>query len=547
MTAYGFSEQVFGGKYRLGDLIGKGGFGVVYRAEHLDLHRQQAIKILLEQYLNDPKYYERFLREAHIVANMDHKNIVHIDDIGTQEIRRIKFPYLVMPFISGGTLEDLLRDTQGLSSLEDVSHFLEDICNALEYAHSENIAHLDLKPRNLLLHQDGRLMLTDFGLAHFVSQNSISGGTSLNHGTPRYMAPEHLAGRPDRRSDIFSVGVLLAEMLLGLDVFNEQLPAECPRPQLRSRPEIPAGIEDVLGNALAKQIKYRYQTAADLLTDFKRAMNQKPTAFNIPISDRNEGATGKIDTYRNVETPTTNFQATQIPPGTSFLYVEEGGNRGAAYPLPSYDITLGRSRERTYFINDVSVSRAHATIQALPDGSYAIRDDGSVNGTRLNGTFLKPHVSQILQDQDQIYLGSHVLVFVFNNPSWNRPTPAPPSFIRSKGNPTPPPSSQHHGAGTPRLLIEIGREPGRTYALTDKKYSIGSNENCNITLNDPDVESWHASILRASDGTYSLKHESMLNLTKINGQVIKRFTLQPLQNGDRIQIGQHVLVFSAWY
>src|SRR5579885_2133670 len=270
------SNQKLGEKYLLGELLGQGGFGVVYKAEHILLHRPQAIKILLEQYLNSLKFRERFTREAQTLAALDHPNIVHVDDFGIEGSRA----YLVMPYIGGGTLHGLLRARQGPLGLDEIGRYLEQICAALYYAHARNVAHLDLKPANLLIQDDGRLVLSDFGLAHLMGEGAIEGGASLQFGTPAYMAPEHLRGLRDRRSDVYSLGVILYQMLVGHAPFEGSTPAaimikqltEPPPPLREARPDLPKPLEDVLAKALEKQPEERYQTPGELFLDFKAAL-----------------------------------------------------------------------------------------------------------------------------------------------------------------------------------------------------------------------------------------------------------------------------------
>ena len=162
------SGQTLGGKYLLAELLGEGGFGAVYRGHHLLLDRPQAIKVLHEHYFRKPKFRERFLREAQIVAALDHPHIVHIDDFGMDE-QEAK-TYLVMPFIGGGTFSKILKELQEPLPVEQVILYLEQICSALDYAHQRGVVHLDLKPLNLLIREDGGLLLSDFGLAHFLKQ-----------------------------------------------------------------------------------------------------------------------------------------------------------------------------------------------------------------------------------------------------------------------------------------------------------------------------------------------------------------------------------------
>jgi len=268
------SGQYIGGKYLLGPLLGQGGFGVVYKGAHVLLKRPQAIKILLEQHFHSPKFRERFLREAQTLASLDHPHIVHIDDFGMEGNRA----YLVMPYVSGGTLADGLR--AGPLDLPTVSAYLEQICAALGYAHAQGIVHLDLKPLNLLVHQDGRLLLSDFGLAHLLAQGAIAGGTSLQFGSPLYMAPEHFDGHPGQQSDLYALGVILYQMLTGRVPFEGSSPVavmrkhltEEPQPLRVTRPELPAAIEGVMGQALAKNPAWRYGSANELLAEWKKAL-----------------------------------------------------------------------------------------------------------------------------------------------------------------------------------------------------------------------------------------------------------------------------------
>ncbi|HLV97066.1 MAG TPA: serine/threonine-protein kinase [Ktedonobacterales bacterium] len=264
------------GNYHLTHLLGRGGFGEVYEAEHVLLQRKQAIKILLEQHLSDHKIRERFLREARTLAGLDHPHIVHVDELGAEG----DLIYLVMSYVSGGTLHEMLRQQAGLLDLGRVRHYLEQICAALTYAHARKVVHLDLKPLNLLVHEDGHLLLSDFGLAHLLNQGALQGGTSLLFGSPHYMAPEHLRGQPDWRSDLYALGVILYQMLTGCLPFDGNNPQEVmlkqvmePPPLLENaRPGLPAELEDVLTKALAKNPEERYQTAGELLAAFKAAL-----------------------------------------------------------------------------------------------------------------------------------------------------------------------------------------------------------------------------------------------------------------------------------
>jgi serine/threonine protein kinase len=277
------SGQTLEGRYLIGELLGEGGFGMVYAGRHLLLDRPQAIKVLLERYFRQPKFRERFLKEAKIVAALDHMNIVHIDTFGMEE--QTASAYLVMPFIRGGTFQDVLKDArkqQRPLDMRQVVYALEQISSALDYAHQRGVVHLDLKPQNLLVHDDGRLLLADFGLAHLLKQARLEGGTSLKYGTPHYMAPEHIQGHPEKQSDVYALGVMLYEMLVGRRPFEgEGLGVEAvmlkhltdlPLPLRKWRPDLPLELEGVLERALAKEAALRYQSAGELLVAFKDAL-----------------------------------------------------------------------------------------------------------------------------------------------------------------------------------------------------------------------------------------------------------------------------------
>jgi serine/threonine-protein kinase len=277
MTKRGpLSGQRVGEKYLLGEVLGEGGFGVVYQAHHLPSQRQQAVKILLERHFSKREFRERFLREARVVAALDHPNIIGIDDFGVEPSRA----YLVMPFIKGGTFQGILRKQQRFLEFGQIVFYLGQICAALDYAHANGVVHLDLKPLNFLVHDDGRLLLADFGLAHFMKQDVVAGGSSLLFGTPHYMAPEHLKGHPEKRSDLFSLGVILYQMLVGRLPFEGRTPLAVmiknvmewpPAPRVLRR-ELPQEVEDVVAKALAKQPEHRYQTANGLFSAFKTAL-----------------------------------------------------------------------------------------------------------------------------------------------------------------------------------------------------------------------------------------------------------------------------------
>lgn len=257
------------GSYELIRQLGEGGMAQVYLARDIRLGREVAVKVLDRQLGARPGFRERFLREARVAAALDHPNIVPLYDFSESDPLHL---YLVMPFVSGGSLQDRLKEAP--FSVDQVATYGAQIADALEYAHLRGVVHRDVKPANMLLHADGRLLLSDFGLAKILSA-SARPAAPRNHpdaGTPEYMAPEQINGRSDERSDIYALGVVLYLLLTGRLPFTGstsakvmerhlyRLPAE-PR---RLNPNITPAMQGVVLRALAKHPEDRYQRASEL-------------------------------------------------------------------------------------------------------------------------------------------------------------------------------------------------------------------------------------------------------------------------------------------
>ncbi|HLJ81378.1 MAG TPA: serine/threonine-protein kinase, partial [Ktedonobacterales bacterium] len=256
------------GSYELVRRLGEGGMAQVYLARDIRLGREVAVKVLDARLAERPGFRERFLREARVAAALDHPNIVPLYDFGDTE----HLLYLVMPFVSGGSLQDVLRRAP-LSAGEVVTYGSQ-MTDALEYAHKRGVVHRDVKPANMLLHADGRLMLSDFGLAKILGPNSRS-AIPRGHpdaGTPEYMAPEQIEGRTDERSDIYALGVVLYLLLTGHLPFTGSTSTAVMEGHLYRLPEDPRvlnpavtpAMQAVIVRALAKHSADRYQSAGEL-------------------------------------------------------------------------------------------------------------------------------------------------------------------------------------------------------------------------------------------------------------------------------------------
>jgi len=197
------------GSYELLRRLGEGGMAQVYLARDIRLGREVAVKVLDQRLAERPGFRERFEREARVAASLDHPNIVQLYDFGDSE-RQL---YLVMPYVSGGSLQDMLRRAPFAGG--EVATFGSQMADALDYAHQRGVIHRDVKPANMLVHADGRLLLSDFGLAKILSsaQPQAAPRRHPDAGTPEYMAPEQIEGRSDERTDIYALGVVLYLLL----------------------------------------------------------------------------------------------------------------------------------------------------------------------------------------------------------------------------------------------------------------------------------------------------------------------------------------------
>jgi serine/threonine protein kinase len=270
-------------RYRILEQLGEGGMATVYKAYDTRLDRNVAVKFirtenlapdLLEQSL------KRFEREAKALGKLTHPNIVSVSDYGQYEGR----PYLVMEYLPGGTLKQKLGKPM---PWREAIQLLLPIAEALDYAHSQNMIHRDVKPANILLTQRGQPMLTDFGIAKILDLNETVDltGTSMAVGTPDYMAPEQATAKTvDSRADIYSLGIVLYEMVTGrrpfmadtpLAVMFKQASDPLPSPK-RFVPDLPDGVEKILWKALAKQPENRYQSMDEFAAALKRQMADIP-------------------------------------------------------------------------------------------------------------------------------------------------------------------------------------------------------------------------------------------------------------------------------
>jgi serine/threonine protein kinase len=445
--------------------IGQGGMATVYKAYQPALDRFVAIKVLPAAYAKDPTFMERFVREARAIAKLYHPHILPVHDFGEQD----GTTYIVMEYVSGGTLKRRLKPSQPMP-LRDAIDLILQTCQALECAHQHNIVHRDIKPGNMLLRSDNFLLLSDFGIAKILEANTVLTRTGVGIGTPQYMSPEQSTGLPNvgPRSDLYSLGIVLyqavagrvpfgspgdAPLTISLKHVNEPLP-----PPRQFAPDLPPPLEQVIIKSLEKDPDKRYQTATDMIEalnnvnmalrgpsiGFSTAFQAVAPQFSPPPSSHIEPPSvggGQPSTPVSplpASQGVTCFRCSAVNlPGKLFCttcgYDLSGrrgqndravGPTGRPYyarfsmmngPLTGRHFTLhqdttsiGRTTGNDIIIPDLTVSRQHALLR-FESGRWVVEDKNSANGTFVNGVRIR--WPQPLSEGDQLRFGDEIVIF----------------------------------------------------------------------------------------------------------------------------------------
>jgi serine/threonine protein kinase/beta-lactam-binding protein with PASTA domain len=279
--------RLLGGRYELDGIVGRGGMAEVYRARDIRLDRVVAVKTLRDDLARDQTFQARFRREAQSAASLNHPSIVAVYDTGEDSSTTSHIPYIVMEYVDGRTLRDLLRDDRRLLP-ERALEITDGVLRALDYSHRNGIIHRDIKPGNVMLTRSGQVKVMDFGIARAVSDaQATMTQTAQVIGTAQYLSPEQARGeRVDARSDLYSTGCLLYELLTGRPPFLGDSPVaiayqhvrEDPIPPSHLDPEVPAWADGIVLRAMAKDPRERYQSAGDFRADIQRALSGMPVA-----------------------------------------------------------------------------------------------------------------------------------------------------------------------------------------------------------------------------------------------------------------------------
>ncbi len=305
-------------RYQLLEELGSGGMAEVFRARDLMLDRYVAIKILRKDFSGNPDFQNHFRQEARAAANLSHPNIVTVHDFGFAE----DMLFIVMEYIPGKDLKNLLRQ-RGRFSIEDGIPLIIQACAGIGYAHRAGLVHCDIKPHNMLVSPDGRLKVTDFGIARALATITPGERTDVVWGSPLYFSPEQAQGEaPSPASDVYSLGVVLYELLSGTPPFTATTPDELARLHVSARPipireyipDIPAALEEIVMKVLSKEPAARYRTADQLGRVLQRFGTQRevstpahPPEVSTRLQTRVQSAAPRADStstrYIAIESP----------------------------------------------------------------------------------------------------------------------------------------------------------------------------------------------------------------------------------------------------
>jgi serine/threonine protein kinase/beta-lactam-binding protein with PASTA domain len=324
---------LFDGRYTVVRKLGAGGMANVYLAEDQELGRRVAIKILNDRHANDEQFVERFRREAKNAAALSHPNIVSIYDRGEAEGSY----YIAMEYVDGRSLKELIV-SRGPAPITVAVEYARQILSALRFAHRHGIVHRDIKPHNALVDAEGRVKVTDFGIARAGTSQMTEAGSIV--GTAQYLSPEQARGsNVDQRSDVYSLGIVLYELLTGTVPFTGDTPVEIamkhlsalPEPPSSRRSEIPRDLDLIVLRSLAKDPEDRYQSAEEMDLDLERFLRGSAVS---PVTEEAATQILRVPAGARGEQPYSATAATMIAPPSS------GSRRGAPPPPPAvyYDL-----------------------------------------------------------------------------------------------------------------------------------------------------------------------------------------------------------------
>lgn len=300
--------KVLDGRYEIIEVIGTGGMAIVYKAQDLKLNRMVAVKLLKPELRGDMDLRRRFHAESEAVARLNHPNIINVFDVSASDAAE----YFVMELIDGITLKQYMTQ-RGVLSVKEALHFTLQILKGLEHAHAKKIVHRDIKPQNIMILRDGTAKVTDFGIARIFDSKDMTTNQANAFGSVHYIAPEQArCGETDGRADLYSVGVMLYEMLTGqlpyqgdtAVVVAMQHIRSAPRPPREINPDIPEALQAITLHAMSASLDTRYATASEMMDDLE-AYRQDPEHFMPTFARQVYDDDGDTKRFTPVSEPTT--------------------------------------------------------------------------------------------------------------------------------------------------------------------------------------------------------------------------------------------------
>lgn len=422
-----YTGAILNNRYLLDGVAGEGGFATVFAARDLIMGRKVALKLLNREMVFDQDLLDRFQREAQAAGALDHPNILPIFDMNISA----EMAYIVMPYIQNGTLFSRLKKSP--LSFEEAAHYLDQIANALDYAHDHNIIHRDIKPHNILLGSCNRAILTDFGFAKITQDPSVEAHTKIM-GTVHYIAPEQLNGKVSAYTDQYALGVLLYQMLAGVVPFSgtqmaiiqnqlyDMPPPLSKQPTLQNHnPAIVDSIYNVICRAMSKNPTGRYHSCQALARAYREVIGNPITGSMGVVSRVPVGSTQQtelaplIPSWPSVPAKSAPLTSPPRPAQRKPLMVrpprlvvgsepDQGVN--PVFELTGEVLKLGRELNNELHVPLLIISRHHATFHRMGDATtgynYRIVDNNSRNQLFINGKAVK---EKILEDGDIIEIG----------------------------------------------------------------------------------------------------------------------------------------------
>lgn len=435
-------------RYFLRESVGSGGMADVYLAWDKLRSTRMAIKVLRRDLSSNSRFFQQFTKEAEILNKLEHPNIVRLYEFDKDG----ELAFIVMDWVDGSNLRQIIKNSKQVLTYAVISRILESVCSALHYAHGNKIYHCDIKPANIMVHVDGRVLLTDFGVAHLADE-------TVGGGTPPYMAPEQFTGEKiDARTDVYALGITLFEIFSGGkppyqglsgssegSTTKERIAWEhlnLPPPKITQyNPQIPPGVERVVTKAICKEPDQRFQTVLALRDAFEKARSSVveagPSSVQDLIDDLSSlagaaagAAAGAVRKIIPKIEPGELTQRIPIPPSAGvpgrgslrppveekpiqrpvtqfrgrgpYFVCRSGQFAGQNLAIPLGETILGRGSQCHIKLAESTVSRRHATIIHTKRGVY-IRDDSSTLGTFVNGQCINGPVP--LRDRDVVQIG----------------------------------------------------------------------------------------------------------------------------------------------